>query len=149
MPLYEAQRTVDGITGLKQLSTKVLASRISWGTNGFDAVVVYVRLHVMAIGQSMISSTAPSHTKYQEALPLWAQRLGRSSLLSGSPHWPHTPEEGLRQSLALSDFGHRQLIERGRTDHPGISPDALFDLTYQQICAWQKLRSSLRFRLSS
>ena len=35
-----------------------------------------------------------------------------------------------------------------RTDHPGISPDALLDLTYQQICAWQQLRSSLRFRPS-
>lgn len=96
----------------------------------------------------MISSVSLSQTEQQKTLPLWARRLGRSSLLSDLPNWPHTPEEGLRQSLALSDLGHRQLIERGRTDHPGISLDALFDLIYQQICAWQRLRSSLRFRPS-
>ncbi len=118
-------------------------------TNGFDAVVVYARLPRMTCRQSMMSSPPGSETKYRESLPLWARRLGRSSLLSGSPNWPHTPEEGLRQSLALSDLGHRQLIERCHTDHPGISLGALFDLTYQQICAWQRLRSSLRFRPSS
>lgn len=125
-----------------------MASKMGWATNGFGAVVVCARLLRMAVGQSMMSSTSLSQTKHQEALPLWARRLGRSSLLSGSPNWPHTPEEGLRQSLALSDLGHRQLIERCRTDHPGISLDALLDLTYQQICAWQRLRSSLRFRPS-
>lgn len=89
-------------------------------------------------------TSAPSFSGSSK-LPLWARRLGRSSLLSDSPNWPHTPEEGLRQSLALSDLGHRQLIEQCRTDHPESSLDAVLDLTYQQICAWQRLRSSLRF----
>jgi hypothetical protein len=97
----------------------------------------------------MPPSTFFSQEQNEQALPLWAQRLGHSRLLSEPPNWPATPEEGIRQSLALSDLGHRQLMERCRTDHPGISLDAVHDLTYQQICAWQRLRSSLRFRPSN
>ena len=85
----------------------------------------------------------------QENLPLWAKRLHHFSYISGPPNWPHTPEEGLKQSLALSDLGHRHLLDRARVDHPNLSIDAIHKIAYQQICAWQQLRSSLRFRSSN
>jgi hypothetical protein len=90
-----------------------------------------------------------SHKNHEQALPLWAQRLGHSGgHLLESPSWPSTPEEGLRQSLALSDLGHRQLIERTRLEHPNMSTEAVHEIIYRQICAWQQLRSTLRFRPS-
>lgn len=93
--------------------------------------------------------TSVSEKQDSSTLPMWAQRLGRSSYSSEPSHWPLTPEEGLRQSLALSDLGHRQLMERTRLEHPNLSAEAVQEITYRQICSWQQLRASLRFRPSS
>lgn len=94
------------------------------------------------------SKASPLSSNWRDNLPLWAKRLHRSGSISEPPNWPHTPVEGLRQSLALSDLGHRHLLERTRIDHQNLSLEAIHKITYQQICAWQQLRSSLRFRSS-
>jgi hypothetical protein len=79
-----------------------------------------------------------------KALPLWAQRLRRSSQFSGPLSWPATPEEGLRQSIQLSDFGHRQLIASTRLQHPNASADSVTTLAYSTLLAGEQVRSSLR-----
>lgn len=79
-----------------------------------------------------------------KALPLWAQRLGRSSSFSKPLSWPATPEEGLRQSIQLSDFGHRQLIASTRLQHPEASADSVAALAYNTVSTWDRVRSSLR-----
>ena len=81
--------------------------------------------------------------KANKALPLWAQRLGRSSPFSGPLSWPATPEEGLRQSVHLSDFGHRQLITSTQLQHPEASADSVATLAYNTVSAWDRVRSSL------
>jgi hypothetical protein len=82
--------------------------------------------------------------KAHKAVPLWAQRLGRPSPFSGPLSWPATPEEGLRQSVHLSDFGHRQLIASTRLQHPGASADSVTTLAYNTLLAGEQVRSSLR-----
>lgn len=82
--------------------------------------------------------------KAHKALPLWAQRLGRSSPFSGPLSSPATPEEGLRQSVQLSDFGHRQLIASTQAQHPEASADSVAKLAYNTVSTWDRIRSSLR-----
>ena len=77
-------------------------------------------------------------------LPLWAKRLGRSTPFSSPAKWPATPAEGLRLSIQLSDFGHRQLIASTRSEHPHESTDSVAKLAYETLSAWEHVRSSLR-----
>lgn len=93
--------------------------------------------------QSDFSRSAPEE-KRLNVLPLWAQRFGRSSPFSQAPDWPSTPEEGLRCSIQLSDFGHRQLIASTRSEHPEASTDSIVTLAYNTLSAWEQVRSSLR-----
>lgn len=77
-------------------------------------------------------------------LPLWALRLGRTTPLSDPCGWPSTPEEGLRRSIQLSDFGYRQLIASTRLQHPDASTDAIATFAYTTLSTWEQVRSSLR-----
>lgn len=84
--------------------------------------------------------------KQQKTLPLWAQRLGRSSSPPQSLKWPPTPEEGLWQSVQLSDFGHRQLIASTRLQYPEASTESIAVLAYDTLSSWEQIRSSLRLQ---
>jgi hypothetical protein len=77
-------------------------------------------------------------------LPLWAHRLRRSSPFSDQLRWPASPVEGLRQSIQLSDLGHRQLIASTRLQHPDASTDSVIKLAYDTLATWEQTRSSLR-----
>lgn len=82
--------------------------------------------------------------KHLEALPLWAQRLGRSDPLAQPPNWPSTPDAGMRLAVELSDFTHRQLIDSVRSQYPQASSDLVAKLAYDTLAAWERVRSSLR-----
>ena len=92
----------------------------------------------------MMTTTTRPEEKGDNALPLWARRLGRPTPFSGPAKWPATPAEGLRLSIQLSDFGHRQLIASTRSDHPDASTDSIAKLAYNILSAWERVRSSLR-----
>jgi len=95
------------------------------------------------MAQSDVPIPAPEK-KHLKALPLWAQRLGRSSRFSGSLSWPATPTEGLRQSIQLSDFGYRQLIASIQLQHPEASTSSITTFAYNTLSTWEQIRSSLR-----
>ena len=87
----------------------------------------------------------------QAKLPLWAQRLRhtqRSPTLD-TVSWPASPEEGLLQSLALSDLGHRHWLASLRQEHPDKSAQEVEQLAYDSATKWQDVRNRLTFHISS
>lgn len=78
-------------------------------------------------------------------LPLWAQRLDRTVADLRHVQWPATPEEGLRQSLALASLGWRQILDSLRQAHPEASEQEIADQAYRMICGWQRRRDRLTF----
>lgn len=143
-----AQRTGKVNTGTKQLSIKVGLRRSGCSPLSFGLSAVCARLTRLR-GQGLMERSDTIVTdlldeKAHNALPLWAQRLGRSSPFSGPLSWPATPEEGLRQSVHLSDFGHRQLIASTQAQHPAASANSVATFAYNTVSTWDRVRSSLR-----
>ncbi len=148
MPIWRKERW-NVAQGRNDCQTKQSRSRQDSGVSSFGCPTVHWGYRSGCGHESLaIKSFTPLTSNWRANLPLGAKRLYRSSSISEQPNWPHTPEEGLRQSLALSDLGHRHLLERTRIDHQNLSLEAIHKITYQQICAWQQLRLSLRFRPS-
>ena len=83
--------------------------------------------------------------------PLWAQPLHhdrRDPALTTTP-WPASPEEGLLQSLALSDLGHRHWLASLRQEYPDKSAQEVEQLAYDSATKWQGVRNRLTFDRSS
>lgn len=77
-------------------------------------------------------------------LPLRALRLGKNNPAFRSLRVAPTPEEGLRRSIQLSDFGYRQLIASTRLHHPDASTETIAEFAYTTLLTWEQVRSSLR-----
>jgi hypothetical protein len=86
----------------------------------------------------------------QAKLPLWAQRLhhNRQDPALRTTSWPASPEEGLLQSLALSDLGHRQWLASLRHENPDKSAQEVEQLAYDSATRWQGVRNRLTFNRS-
>ena len=84
-------------------------------------------------------------------LPLWAQRLRRTQRdpIFDATSWPASPEEGLLQSLALSDLRHRHWLASLRQAHPDKSAHEIEQLAYDSATTWQHVRNRLTFHTSS
>jgi hypothetical protein len=79
-------------------------------------------------------------------MPLWLKRLSLVRHELRNQTWPATPEDGLRETLALADFGWRAILEQVRRDHPTAGGEELQMLAYRMLCRWQRVRDRLRFR---
>ena len=84
-------------------------------------------------------------------LPLWARRLRHTQQdpILDTTAWPASPEEGLLQSLALSDLGHRDWLASLRQEHLNKSAQELEQLAYDSATTWQDVRNRLTFHSSS
>lgn len=80
------------------------------------------------------------------AVPIWLKRLSLVRHELRNQTWPATPEDGLRETLALADFGWRAILEQVRRDHPTAGGEELQMLAYRMLCRWQHVRDRLRFR---
>jgi hypothetical protein len=81
--------------------------------------------------------------------PLWLRHLDRVRRELHETVWPASPDEGLRQTLALADLGWRQVFDRLRRRHPHASDHELQARAYRDLCRWQRVRDRLKFRLVS
>ena len=87
----------------------------------------------------------------QAKLPLWAQRLRHTQEVPAlnTTSWPASPEEGLLQSLALSDLGHRHWLTSLCQEYPDKSAQEVEQLAYDSATRWQAVRNRLTFHTCS